>query len=442
MDLASFDLPVVRRRRDRLRSRWVAGLTALATAAGLGFVSAAVVPDTAAAAPRCDRYAQVPVNGGQFFVQNNRWNDAAPDGQCIDAVDSGFTLTAAPGAVPTNAAPKGYPAIVAGCHYGTCSSGTGLPVQARDVGSMRTAASITTAPGTWNASYDIWFNSTPSSGGQNDGTELMIWLNKRGVIQPSGKLTTRVQVAGKSYSVWIGRSGSGTKWNVISFVADTQVTSIDVPVDAFVKQSIALGQTQPEWYLTSVQLGFEPWIDGAGLAVSGFSYSRGTPPGGSTPTPTPTTPAPTPTTPTPTTPPTTPGPTPTAGPITGTVVNTGSGRCLQAPATETAAAFIGNCSTSPEQQWEQAGSAIRSRASGRCLTANGTANGSPVGLANCVGSAAQQWSPRTDRSVVNIGSGRCLDVAKNATTAGSPVQVWDCGGGKPNQSWARGGTPG
>lgn len=57
----------------------------------------------------------------------------------------------------------------------------------------------------------------------------------------------------------------------------------------FARQAVSRGLAQNNWYLTSVQAGFEPWQNGAGLAVTSFSSSvnkgsSGDPgtPGGST----------------------------------------------------------------------------------------------------------------------------------------------------------------
>ena len=36
----------------------------------------------------------------------------------------------------------------------------------------------------YNVAYDIWFNQTPATSGQPNGTELMIWLNHNGPVQP------------------------------------------------------------------------------------------------------------------------------------------------------------------------------------------------------------------------------------------------------------------
>jgi beta-glucanase (GH16 family) len=80
-----------------------------------------------------------------------------------------------------------------------------------------------------------------------------------------------------------------------------------------------------------------------------------------------------------------------------------------------------------------AGVPIRGLA-GKCVDVAGanSANGTPVQLYDCNGTAAQQWTVGSDGTVRALG--KCLDVTNNGTADGSTVQLWDCTGG-PNQKW-------
>ncbi|MFE9612223.1 ricin-type beta-trefoil lectin domain protein [Streptomyces sp. NPDC006012] len=80
------------------------------------------------------------------------------------------------------------------------------------------------------------------------------------------------------------------------------------------------------------------------------------------------------------------------------------------------------------------GSTIKGLA-GKCVDVAGAsaANGTPVQLYDCNGTAAQQWTVGPDGTIRALG--KCLDVTGNGTTDGSTVQLWDCTGG-PNQKWA------
>ncbi|WP_018548611.1 ricin-type beta-trefoil lectin domain protein [Streptomyces sp. LaPpAH-108] len=80
-----------------------------------------------------------------------------------------------------------------------------------------------------------------------------------------------------------------------------------------------------------------------------------------------------------------------------------------------------------------AGKAIRGLA-GKCVdvAAANSANGTPVQLYDCNGTAAQQWTVGSDGTIRALG--KCLDIVDNGTADGSKVQLWDCTGG-PNQKW-------
>ncbi|MEW9549905.1 cellulose binding domain-containing protein [Nonomuraea sp. NPDC050783] len=233
----------------------------------------------------CDKYASTTVQNGRYVVINNVWG--ADTAQCIDVnQNGGFTITQAAHNKPTNGAPASYPAIYAGCHYATCSTGSNLPMQASSsaFGSLRTSVSMTyPGSGVWDAAYDIWFDPTPRTDGQNTGAEIMVWLNHTGSIQPVGSQVGTVNLAGGTWQVWYGNIG----WNVISYVRTSPTSSIDFTINTFYADAISRGYAQRSWYLTSVQAGFEPWVGGAGLAVNSFSFGSG---GGTTDTSPPSTP--------------------------------------------------------------------------------------------------------------------------------------------------------
>ncbi|MER6351710.1 lectin [Streptomyces sp. NPDC001634] len=71
---------------------------------------------------------------------------------------------------------------------------------------------------------------------------------------------------------------------------------------------------------------------------------------------------------------------------------------------------------------------------GKCVDVAGanSANGTPVQLYDCNGTAAQKWAVASDGTLRALG--KCLDVVGNGTADGSKVQLWDCTGG-PNQKW-------
>ncbi|GGV71930.1 hypothetical protein GCM10010499_23350 [Streptomyces thermoviolaceus subsp. apingens] len=212
----------------------------------------------------CDAFGWTTIQG-RYVVQNNRWGTDAP--QCVTVTDSGFRVSRADGAVPTDGAPKAYPSVYYGCHYGNCSPGTALPARIGSVSGAPTGISYSyVGDAVYDAAYDIWLDPTPRTDGVNR-TEIMIWFNRVGPVQPVGSQTGTATVAGRTWEVWTGNNGSN---DVLSFVAPSAIDSWNFDVMDFVRQAIARGLATDDWYLTSVQAGFEPWQNGAGLAVTSF----------------------------------------------------------------------------------------------------------------------------------------------------------------------------
>ena len=238
-----------------------------------GAVLAALLPaacSSAGTTTLCHSQAH-PVSGGTYTVMNNEWHSNA--NQCIttDGTAS-FTVTNSAIANSLHGAPGGYPLIYRGCHWGACTPDSGLPIR---VSSIRAGTVVTswrtTQPGgsnRYNVTYDIWFNRTPTTSGQPDGAELMIWLNRHGPI-PAGPLVAGgVSIDGRSYDVYLHQG----RWNLITYLMTTGATSVrNLDLWPLVAYAVGRGYIQPSWYLISVESGFELWRGGAGLATDSFS---------------------------------------------------------------------------------------------------------------------------------------------------------------------------
>jgi len=229
------------------------------------FVSLGIV--NAATGQICTQYGTT--TQGNYIVMNNRWGTSAT--QCINVTTSGFQIVQQDGTGNLSGAPTAYPAIYLGCHYGNCSPNSPLPMQ---ISAIRSATSSTTetypSSGTYDAAYDIWLNDTTNVSGVQK-TEIMIWLNHTGSIQPVGSQTATASIAGHSWAVWTGNNGQN---NVVSYQG-SGITSFSFNVMSFITDTLSRGSQygSTAWYLTSIQDGFEPWVGGVGLAVSNFSAS-------------------------------------------------------------------------------------------------------------------------------------------------------------------------
>ncbi|HEY4028109.1 MAG TPA: hypothetical protein VGO86_16900 [Candidatus Dormibacteraeota bacterium] len=251
--------------------------TALAmTVAGAGAVITGTTAAEAATTTLC-QLQTAPAGGGAYVVQNNEWGSSASE--CI-TTDGGTDFRVANSAInnATNGAPGGYASIYQGCHWGHCSSGglTSTPIQVSNLTSGRVTTSWSTSqPGGSNAydvAYDVWFNRTATTGGQPNCTELMVWLNHNGPVQPFGsRIASGVSVAGRGYDVWSGQQSWG---NTVSYTMTSGTTSVGgLDVGALAQDAVGRGQLSRSCFLIDVEAGFEMWKGGTGLATNSFSVN-------------------------------------------------------------------------------------------------------------------------------------------------------------------------
>jgi hypothetical protein len=232
---------------------------------------------------------------------------------------------------PTNAHfPSDYPALYKGCHFTQCSvaSGAPFPMTLNSLVSLQSAWNVTVpnaGVGTFDVAYDIWLDrgvqaampAGETSLNQNDGAEIMIWMDNHGYgangatnstpITPAGvKVGTFTDSQGAGYDVWINRQSGPPNWNIVTYVRQVGTTSLNIDTKQFIDDSLTYNtaakpniSTQlqaacpaqpddgtlagecvsPSWWLTSVQTGFEIWdlpadggaAEGGALGTNSFS---------------------------------------------------------------------------------------------------------------------------------------------------------------------------
>jgi hypothetical protein len=134
-------------------------------------------------------------------------------------------------------------------------------------------------PSSWyNASYDIWFNKTAQTPVpvQADGTELMIWIQHENVNEPAADSPVYT-IDGMKWQVmsWIAaKKVPDVSWHYIAFVnlSSQQHTSANLALNPFFTEAEKLQSLSANWYLTSVDFGFEIPKGGVGLQVKNFSF--------------------------------------------------------------------------------------------------------------------------------------------------------------------------
>jgi hypothetical protein len=216
----------------------------------------------------CEKFGSAPVAGGRFEVQNDAWGASTP--QCTTAFDTGFSVAASH---DNDSGPAAYPSIVWGCNHGNCTKGTPWPRPLSDMGDVRSSWAVTVPDnGRYNASYDIWLDPTPRRDGNNTGAELMIWMVRAGGIDPIGDKVGTTNLAGAAWDVY---EGDNNGVPVISYVRQQSVREVlDLPISDFVHDATRQGVVKPQWFLTNLQAGFEPWVGGNGLSTDAFNATR------------------------------------------------------------------------------------------------------------------------------------------------------------------------
>ena len=264
-----------------------AGLAAALAAAGLLTLGAGHA--RAATTTLCGE--QTAPAGGSYIVQNNEYDSSASE--CV-STDGNADFTVANSAISnaTNGSPGAYPSIYQGCHWGNCSAGglSSAPIQvsALTAGKVTTSWSTTqTGSGAYDVAYDIWYNQAPTTTGQPDGTEMMVWLNHNGSVQPFGsEVASNVSIGGHSYDIWYGTQ---SVWDTVTYEMTSGTTSVSgLDIGTLTQDMVSRGYTKSSWYLIDVEAGFELWQGGAGLATSSFAVNIA---GGASSSPTPTSPA-------------------------------------------------------------------------------------------------------------------------------------------------------
>ena len=230
---------------------------------------------SAHAAQTCQQFGTIASGNGKFVFQNNFYKPSSNSAkQCIDVSDANhgkFSISNT-GNLPNNGSPGGYPSVFMGCHWGTCSNNklSNMPAQVSDLKSINSAwGNNAVGSGAWDIAYDIWFNQSPSTGGQPNGTEIMVWLNDKGGVQPAGsKAPHNVTINGINFEVWTAPKGccgfNGT-WNIVSYRATSPRGWVNFSLLPFINDSVNRGLLKKAWWLIDVEAGFEPWRGGTGL---------------------------------------------------------------------------------------------------------------------------------------------------------------------------------
>jgi hypothetical protein len=223
-----------------------------------------VMAGTVIAQETCEKYGIIEVSGGEYKLANNVWG--ADTQQCIRLTGgTGFTVSVSEHNQGSVAA---YPSIWKGCHWGDCTSNSGMPVRVSSVGSAPMSFSVSSArpDGDYNVAAEAWLSpNSDSSDGYNGGAEIMIVLDYHGMYPAGSQVGTF-----NGHDVYYSDVG----WNFVTYVR-TGRNSVNVNMMDFINDAISRGYANRSWYIHAMEAGFELMRGGQGLTCNSFSFSVG-----------------------------------------------------------------------------------------------------------------------------------------------------------------------
>lgn len=236
--------------------------------------------------PFCNTAQFVVEEVGNYGVQNNSFGSGTGM-DCVQAAYGGgncASLTAAFTNIGSTAqfVPAAYPSLVYGWQggnfYGAYRSANVKQISA--ITSALTSWQYTASGGSYDASYDIWLNSTAAAATRNGTVELMVWYGYSGA-NPAGfpnahKSNATVANELGTWNVYTATMTAGTdSWQYIAYQntapsASANVSNVNLK-DFFVDaESEGVGITASS-YLLGVQAGYELFSGSGTMTTSSFS---------------------------------------------------------------------------------------------------------------------------------------------------------------------------
>jgi hypothetical protein len=194
----------------------------------------------------------------------NIYNDNFGAGTCLtNKNNAAFTIVRS----TANGAYGAFPNISSGWQWGIepLHSYT-YPVKEKDDGHPISSVSVHLInSGTYNAAYDMWFSTYKQTDGQNNAAEVMIWLTCRNNCLAG----TPVRIEGVWFlkRTWIAYH-NGVHWRYTAYVAESHRSYFN---NLWLNPFYQNAGVNPNWYLTSIDFGFELVTGGTGLAVNSYS---------------------------------------------------------------------------------------------------------------------------------------------------------------------------
>jgi len=178
--------------------------------------------------------------------------------------------------------PASFPSAYIGWYFGGNSPGSGgFPVKVSSVNNgsdmMPTSVDYQVQGNEYDVAYDFFLDTNKSPGNSNPTIEMMVWLTSNGGASPAGsQIFSNITLGNESgtYNVYYSAAGETAAWPIITYVANSQTTNINMYLQPFVWW--ALNKTN--WisssdYVVGVAFGAEPHNGSGSIYVTSYSAS-------------------------------------------------------------------------------------------------------------------------------------------------------------------------
>jgi len=118
---------------------------------------------------------------------------------------------------------------------------------------------IAKADGVYNTTTDISFTDNKNPGPANIRAKLMIWFDRQNMEFFTDKNKKKAVIGGRQHQVFIDPDHVGPegKWVYIALLPDDLPRRGEVNLKEYFDYALAQGALQPEWFLSSIEVGSE-----------------------------------------------------------------------------------------------------------------------------------------------------------------------------------------
>lgn len=166
-----------------------------------------------------------------------------------------------------------FPEVLYGCAWGLCTKKSVLPRRVTRIKSLVTSwdASWRRVQGQFNVAYDIWLGYLHTIQGHALGAEVMIWLGTKHFGTPLHAPVVRIDRVRWYFARHKACSVYGC-WKYVLFRRVVPATHAHrlglLPFFHYAEHQHLISR---RWFLKSIDVGFEIWHQGLGLAVRKYS---------------------------------------------------------------------------------------------------------------------------------------------------------------------------